>query len=122
MSYSPDGGVTYVPLTMMVTNTEFLWLTHLAPASAQGFIKVEASDGFHVGTAIAGPFTVDPKPPLASIISPAAGARLVQSAGVTLAGRAYEFGQGVIETETAYHWTSSRDGCWDRVVALKCAA
>lgn len=108
--YSPDGAASWLPLTAMVTSNTFLWATHLAPASTQGHLKVEASDGFHVASAVVGPFTVDPKPPLVSILRPASGSRFAQTATVHLQGRAYDLDQGVMTNDAAYSWASSLDG------------
>ncbi|MBN2508248.1 MAG: HYR domain-containing protein [Verrucomicrobia bacterium] len=108
--YSSDGAATWLPLTAMTVSNTFLWATDLAPGSTQGYLKIEASDGFHVASAVAGPFTVEPKPPLVMILTPHAGARVPKTATLHLSGRAYGVGQGVLTDEAAYRWSSSLDG------------
>lgn len=108
--YSTDAMQTWTPLTTMLRTNEFLWLTDLAPGTAQGYLKVEASDGFNVGSATAGPFTVDSKPPIVAILSPAHGARIAESATVTLEGQAYDLDHGMVTNADAYQWESSLDG------------
>jgi hypothetical protein len=108
--YSTDAMQTWMPLTTMLETNEFLWISDLAPGSAQGYLKVEACDGFNVASATAGPFTVESKPPMVAILSPAHGARIAESATVDFAGQAYDFDHGLVNDDAAYQWESSLDG------------
>src|SRR5439155_26569028 len=53
-------------------------------------------------------FTVEPTPPVVTIVAPAEGARVFQDAPPVLTGMATDATDGVLSN--ALHWTSSLDG------------
>jgi hypothetical protein len=93
-----------------LTETELHWTTILAAGSAQARIKVIASDGFNLGEAVSGLFTVAEKPPLASIVAPPDGHEQPATSPVALTGSCYDLADGVVRDDGAFDWSSSVDG------------
>ncbi|MEA3310386.1 MAG: hypothetical protein U9Q70_12870, partial [Chloroflexota bacterium] len=77
------------------------------PAGEQVWVRIEASDGFNVGGADYGPFSLANHAPEVVIHTPANGA--VISATQSLAGFAYDREDGQLDGR-ALSWASSIDG------------
>jgi len=62
LSFSSDGGQTFLPIGSVFGpgTTSYVWSTSFAPITEQGLIRVEASDGFNVASALSGIFRVRP--------------------------------------------------------------
>jgi hypothetical protein len=108
--YSTDGGTTYAPLEVALTETELRWGTIRAAGSDTALIKVVASDGFNLGEAVSGAFSVPNKPPSVTIMTPADGSRIAATVAVVLEGACYDLADGVISDDAAFVWSSSLDG------------
>jgi len=63
-----------------------------------------------MGEAVSGSFTVAPKAPVASILSPKEGTRVPQGTAVHLEGACFDLAGGVIRNDNAFQWSSSMDG------------
>ena len=70
LSYSPDNGLTWLPIALDLASTEYI----LNPARIEGGamvrLRVRASDGFHTASAEVGPLTVQQRPAIATDPSP----------------------------------------------------
>ncbi len=108
--YSTDGGATFLPLETAIKATSVNWVTATAAGSNMAVIKVEASDGFNAAEAVSSPFTVAPKPPMASIMAPSDQDRLPVSAPVHFEATGFDLEGGVIRNDSAFQWNSSIDG------------
>ena len=71
LSYSPDGGVSFVPIVSGLTDTSFFWDTSGLPSGENYRVRVVASDGVLTGQDISSnSFTIDNNPPEIDIIEP----------------------------------------------------
>jgi hypothetical protein len=70
LSYSIDGGETYLPLVSGLQETEYLWNPASAPGSPDGRLKVTASDGFHRTSTVSN-ISLEPAAPSVQILRPA---------------------------------------------------
>ncbi|HCJ09660.1 MAG TPA: hypothetical protein DHW14_00640 [Clostridiales bacterium] len=74
LSYSVDGGTTFLPLASGLETTSYEWDTTLVPSSDRCLIRVTASDGVRTASDTSqAVFTVDNDPPKVGIIRPAEG-------------------------------------------------
>lgn len=110
VQYSWDGGTNYQELVTAVTNTSYLWRPDYAPDSSNTLIKVIASDGFHTGEAVSGPFTIAPKPYPTAILYPSNFARLPVSRTTVFIGDQYDLDTGPPDDAPTFEWHSSIDG------------
>lgn len=108
--YSANGGTSYAPLETAVSGNELYWPTMLAQGSTNGLIKVVASDGFNSGQAVSNGFSVAPKAPVPSIVSPRDGDVIAESFKIHFEGAGFDLGTGVIREDGAFSWSSSLDG------------
>ncbi len=108
--YSADGGATYAPLETAISETELSWPTVLAQGSTSGLIKVVASDGFNSAEAVSNFFSVEPKAPVPSIVSPKDGDVIAETFKIHFEGAGFDLGSGVIRDDGAFSWSSSLDG------------
>jgi hypothetical protein len=90
--YSPDAGATWNLIASSVAATTLEWpLVNMPGTTTGGLVRVIAGDGFHQGEDVSDAiFTVENKPPLAAILSPAAGETLLQCGRVYLEGAALD--------------------------------
>jgi hypothetical protein len=108
--YSPDGGATYMPLETAITKTELHWGSMVAPGSTAAIIKVEASDGFNLGTAVSGLFSVAYKDPIVRIVTPKDGSEFPSGARVRFEALGHDFNEGGLKADESFQWSSSIDG------------
>ncbi len=104
---SSDNGATWLPVAANLDVTTFDLDLSEIPAGEQVWVRIEASDGFNVGSADYGPFSLANHTPEVVIHAPASGAAI--SATQSLAGFAYDREDGQLGG-TALSWTSSIDG------------
>jgi hypothetical protein len=88
LSYSADGGATWLPLAVGLDAQQYMLDLGKVPASADARLRVEASDGYNRAEAQYGPFSVAAHAPEVTITHPAAGA--VVSETLVLQGFAYD--------------------------------
>jgi hypothetical protein len=91
--YSPDDGLTWIPLASAFSGKSYTW--DLGNLRGSGFqqarLRVTASDGFFTATDESdADFTVGGKPPVAVINAPVAGAALRSCSLLSLDGSAYD--------------------------------
>ncbi len=109
VQYSPDGGKTWEMLANNLQATSFSFDTQYLPGSAQGQVRVVATDGLNTTIAASQALTVDPKPPLLFIASPQDGAAFDYGSPVVLHGIGSDLLDGPISADKL-QWTSDRDG------------
>jgi hypothetical protein len=107
--YSHDGGTTWLPLGVNLTDPVYELDTQQVPGGEACFVKVLVSDGWHTGKAVGGPFSVARKPPAVTIDTPRAGMWKRPEQAVVLVGSAYDAEQGPLPDEVLA-WRSDRDG------------
>lgn len=73
VSYSRNGGETYIPLATGLQEEFFLWDPISTPGSRDARLRVTASDGFHRSAAVSSPFSLEPSVPSIQILRPEAG-------------------------------------------------
>jgi hypothetical protein len=98
--YSPDGGVTWSAIAMDLQGTSYEWDTATFAGSQEALVRVQASDGLNVARDDSdGLFSLSPKPPVASIVSPPDGAHFFLGEVVTLIGAGTDAEDGPLEDE-----------------------
>ncbi len=102
LSYSADGGATWLPLAVDLDAQQYTLDLGKVRASADARLRVQASDGFNRAEAQYGPFSVAAHAPEATITHPAAGA--VVSETLVLQGFAYDQEDGELGG-TGLAWT-----------------
>ncbi|RME45931.1 MAG: hypothetical protein D6791_09510, partial [Chloroflexi bacterium] len=90
--YSPDAGTTWHVIAANVKGGSLAWpLADMPGTTGGGLLRVVASDGFRQGEDVSdAPFTVENKPPVVAIQSPAAGEQVLQCGAVYLEGTALD--------------------------------
>jgi hypothetical protein len=91
ITYSPDGGESWLVVAAAVAGDEFVWDLANSPGTVgtSGLIRVVASDGFHSGEDQGdGPFSVVGKPPQVAILEPRNGQVFLQCRHLFLRGAA----------------------------------
>jgi hypothetical protein len=86
LDYSPDNGTTWIALATNLTGSSYNWPPGFVPPSTQGRLRLRASDGFHVATAISAPFTLTPRAPIAIIRSPKDNQSFTEGQTIDLSG------------------------------------
>jgi hypothetical protein len=89
--------------------TSYFFDTKAAPATTDGRLIVEASDGYNTGEGQSNAFTIASKAPLVSIIHPTSTTKPVAGQPLMLAGGAYDFTAGPL-TGSALIWSSDKAG------------
>lgn len=127
--FSPDDGVTRLPIATALTTASYTWPTALAQGTTQGRLIVVASDGFHTAEATSARFSIPRKPPAAWISAPATGRQGVNPGGaehipnpvapvvttlvagqpVELRGGGFDMNDGVLDG-AGLRWASDRQG------------
>jgi hypothetical protein len=109
ISYSIDGGTTWLPIEDIAATSETLDFSRL-PGAAAAIIRIDASDGINTGSATSVPFSVPKKLPTAIVItSPVTGAVEPATKPVYLSGAAYDPDDGVL-AGSALQWSDSVQG------------
>jgi hypothetical protein len=89
LSVSPDGGVTWNPLVLDTTETQWVVDPQRLPGSENSKIRVEVSDGFNIGVDSSNTvFTIKTKVPQVIILAPAAEASVSSAIPLLLQGYA----------------------------------
>jgi hypothetical protein len=109
--YSPDGGATWRPLAMDLSEPSWDWDTGQSPgAHASGLVRVIASDGFNTSEDRSdGPFSVAPKAPSVSVLRPVPGAVFTHGAPMIFEAIALDLEQDWLPN-AAFAWASDQDG------------
>jgi hypothetical protein len=119
VSYSPDGGTTWMPLALDVETTSLAIDSPNLPGSTTARFKVEATDQMHMAEDISdAPFTVERKGPQTFVLSPGNDETALAGTPVLLEGYAYDLEDGILSA-SALRWSSNRDGdlgTGDRVI------
>ena len=104
-------GADEIPLLIAsgLTDNNYFFQTDLAPATTDGRLIVEASDGFNTAQATSNRFTIANKPPVATIASPSQDTELVAGQPSTLVGIGYDYTTGLL-IGNALSWSSDLDG------------
>ncbi len=111
--YSNDGGGTWTPVAMDLTDTSYRLDTTSLPGGGEVLIRVLVSDGFHTTTADSPPFSVPTKAPDVYVTTPSEGDLLPPEQALYLDGSAYDPEDGPL-SDAALSWWSDRDGLLGR--------
>jgi hypothetical protein len=104
IEYSWDGGGRWQVLASGIQGEQFLWRTAGSPGGEECLLRVIASDGFHRSTAMMEEvFHVEPKPPIASILAPAAGELFLEGQLVELRGMGLDPEGQLVSAEWIVH-------------------
>jgi len=98
--YSTDGGQSFIPIAVGLSDTRFSWNHAIQGGSSSAVIEVVAGDGFHRGSALSAPFTVPTKAPVVSIITPKDGEQIMEGSTIQLRGSAYDPEDGVLSGDS----------------------
>jgi len=114
INYSRDGGVSWLPLVTehpgdveAGVESDITSLTLESPETLPGsdgkvaFLRVIASDGFNTTVAEVGPFTVEDRPPIATIQAPTAEEWFEPTQTILLRGLGYDAEGGLMDDEAA---------------------
>lgn len=108
--YSPDGGTTWLPIAVDLTQESYDWDTSTEPGTRDGEIEVVASDGVNQGSAVAaGPFTLATQSTTVSIIAPSDGSSVATGEDVLLQGVGFDPQTGTLP-DSSLTWTDSVAG------------
>ena len=100
VSYSADGGETFMPIAAGLHGTQFFWDDRQTGGSAHAQIKVTAWDGFHEGSGVSTPFVLGKKLPEVSIVEPAPGATVTEGSVIHLRGAGLDPEDGALDGES----------------------
>ncbi len=110
VEYSPDGGQTWIPLNVGLTQTSFEVNFQDIPGSDQALLRVLASDGVNTSAArTQNTFRVPRKGPQVAL-STDKNEIVLERFPLVLQGNAFDWEDGPITNIEAYAWSSDRDG------------
>jgi hypothetical protein len=109
LSYSHDGGTTWLPLSIPLTESGYQLDTGQVAGGEAWLLRLLVSDGWHTGQATRGPFAVPRKAPLVAIGAPSDKASVREEQALVLSGAGYDLEDGPLADE-AFSWQSDRDG------------
>jgi len=107
--YTHDGGTTWLPVELDLTETSYELDAGEIPGGAQARFRVIANDGFLDGSADSGLFTVPRKTPGVTIDAPVDGARVRVGKTISLIGSGYDLEDGSLPG-SALSWSSNLAG------------
>lgn len=108
--YSRDGGVSYAPLRLHLSESSVVIPVAELGGTTQGKVRVIVSDGVNTGQAdSAGLFAVPNQPPAVQIVAPEEGATFGYGQLIPLAGAATDMEDGALPDD-AFQWYSDLDG------------
>jgi len=111
LQYSADGGATWRPIASNLTDEPYAVDLGALAGSDAARLRVVASDGLNTSSdETNAAFSVEGKPPAAAISSPRAGAAYPTGQAIILQGSASDLEDGAMTDETAFHWSSDRQG------------
>ncbi len=108
VEYSTDGGNTRTMLGIDIVGGSLTINPDELAGSTSATIYVQVSDGMNTASASAGPITVASKPPTVHIMNPQAGNSILAHVPLTVQGSAFSRQETL--TDTAFKWSSDRDG------------
>jgi Viral BACON domain/PKD domain len=114
LSYSRDGGLTFMPLRFGVKGTSTQVDTGPLGGSASAVFRVTASDGANLASADSAPFVMAAKPPVVRILNPQDGLHIQHGQIINLEAEADDAQDG---SEVTYSWKTQGGtfGSGDRV-------
>ena len=86
LDYSPDDGQTWIMLVPYLTANAYNWQPDFVPSGGQARLRLRASDGFNMASAISAPFALNSRAPYALIQTPKDGQVLPEGKQISLAG------------------------------------
>lgn len=86
LDYSPDNGTTWITLATGLTGLSYDWRPGFVPPGTQARLRLRASDGFHVATAVSAPFGLTARAPVAVIRSPQPNSSFTEGQSIDLSG------------------------------------
>jgi len=106
--FDPEGYKGYWDIVAFeTTEQEIYWNTSRVGGTTSGIVKVEASDGYNIGTLEYSPIVIERKAPEIFIISPRNNSAFTENQSIYLDAYALDPEQGPLENIT---WLSSIDG------------
>lgn len=111
--YSHDGGESWKPVAIDLSDYSHRLDTTSLPGSDHARVRVLVRDGFHTASADSGSFSVPTKAPDVQISTPSEGVALLSQQATVLDGSAYDPEQGYLSGK-ALSWWSDRDGLLGR--------
>jgi hypothetical protein len=109
--YSPDGGSTWLPLSVGLNKPSLDVDFDNLPGSDRALLRVWTSNGLKTTEArLSSTFRVPRKPPQPTILRPNEGATYAKGEPFIARGSAYSWEDGDILDGAAYTWSSDRDG------------
>lgn len=108
LAYSVDGGGTFTPIAVDLTETSYRWTPTNVPGSEQAVLRVTATDGFNQVEAESETFTLTGGGPIVTILSPSQGAELGDESAIVLEASAIDLEDGMLDGESVV-W-SEQDG------------
>jgi len=110
LSFSTDNGVSWNPLVLETTETEWVVDASRFPGSSNARIRIEASDGFNTGVDVSDTsFSIMPKGPETFILTPQENITITLGTPLWLQGYAYDLEDGTLD-DADLGWSSNRDG------------
>ncbi|MHA1976594.1 MAG: ABC transporter substrate-binding protein [Candidatus Hodarchaeales archaeon] len=112
VSYSMDGGTTWITLITDVTATTFIWDTSTVLDGLNYFLKVEAvsTGGINISSISTSALSIDNTPPVVSIVSPLEQTYTTDMITVTLSGDANHYWYYIVSVDSQNQtWTDSVD-------------
>jgi uncharacterized repeat protein (TIGR01451 family) len=110
LQYSHDGGASWQAVALDLWTTGYTVRAGELPGGNNGFFRVLASDGFHTAQDRSdGPFSVERKPPRATILAPVDGGAPEAGAPLTLWGAGSDPETGVLG-DAALAWSDNIAG------------
>ncbi len=107
--YSGDGGVSWLPVTGLITDTTYLLDRSGLPGGDQSLVRVRVTDGVNTSQADSALFSVNRKAPSALIYTPLAETLLLPGEDIILTGRGWDPEDGTLP-DAALIWSSDKDG------------
>jgi hypothetical protein len=102
--YSPDNGMTWIPIASQLSGDEYVIDTRTLPGSDSARMRVIVSDGFRTAEDDSDePFAVEKRAPQVSITSPLMGYYYLAGQPITFQAEANDLEDAVLP-ETAYAW------------------
>lgn len=109
VSYSHDGGTTWVPLATDLTDPSFVLDADQLPGGDECLVRVLVSDLWHTREVVGGPFRIGRKPPEVAIGAPPDEAQLDEAQTQVFTAWAADREDGAFLGD-ALRWSSDRDG------------
>jgi hypothetical protein len=109
LSYSADGGATWTPLAVNLSDATYVLDADELPGGDDCRVRVLVSDGWHTRAIVGGPFRVARKPPAVAISAPADGEVLSEAQARVFVGWVADAEDGTLGGG-ALRWSSDHDG------------